>query len=533
LTAQPRAGATPGASYADAAPADSLAGGAGQAGNARPAVSAGGAEKTGGDDPLRAYLRKMRFVPLLTRETEVALAKRIEDGERRVWQAALKTDVAIEGIATLFERVRNEEVKPGEVFEGGHDAAWQFCQLGPEGHLHKAMWHVRRLCNVLRKRATKNGKRAGMRSRGRTWDGIRNEIADCLSEMCLCHGQAGLIVARIKALLSRVDAGRRQIKLCERRACMSHAEIRKVARAPRSPAKGRAVTRATVAHPPPDIAELCLAAKRAITDVRHALAATGMTERALRETVAEIEMGESQATQAKLEMVQANLRLVVAIAHRHTHAGLDFLDLIQEGNIGLMKAVEKFDYRLGFKFATYATWWIRQAIARAVADQSRTIRVPVHVTEVLGKHRQVWTRLLRKHGREATTEEVAAELHMPAEKLRQFLDAVRQPISLETPVGADGDGRLGDLIQDENAISAADLAVANELVAQTDQLLATLTPREAKVLRMRFGIREKDEHTLEEVGQTFGLTRERIRQIENEALAKLRDDRNGRLRLTR
>ncbi|MBN2575726.1 MAG: sigma-70 family RNA polymerase sigma factor [Deltaproteobacteria bacterium] len=428
-------------------------------------------------------MRNTWLVPLLTRETEVALAKRIENAQRRVWQAALETDVAIESIAVLFAQLQKADVKLGDVFEGDHDGAWQFDQLGPESPLRKRIDRVLRLRGLLRNRAAKNGGRARTHSRAHTSAcGIRGEIVDCLWQMRICQEHVDAIVARLKRLLGGVDVERRR------------AEI-----------SGRHVR-----------------ANRSNSDARRALAAAGQTERALRRTVAEIETGESLAAQAKHEMVQANLRLVVSIARRHVHKGLDFPDLIQEGNIGLMKAVDKFDYRRGFKFATYATWWIRQAIARAVADQSRVIRLPVHVSEVMGKLRQVRARLLHKHGREATTEELAAELRMPAEKLHQLLDTVRSPISLETPVGADGDARVGDAIKDESIVSAADVAAANELAAQTDQLLATLTPREAKVLRLRFGIRQKEEHTLEQLGRCFGLTRERIRQIEANALVKLR-----------
>jgi RNA polymerase primary sigma factor len=444
--------------------------------------SEGGQGDDGVGDVVQVYLRNARLVPLLTQETEVGLAKRIENGQRRVWCAALGTDVAIASIVTLFDQLQREVVNPGDVFDGRHDDEdGELAPVGLESPLRKTMQHVRRLHGRLRRRAGKNGKRPGSRGRGAA-DAIRDEIVDCLWQARIRHEHVDAEVARLKRLLGWVDAERRQAKLSARH--------------------GRAQ--------PPN------------RGIRSALAAAGMTERILRRTVAEIEIGESQAAQAKHEMVQANLRLVVCIARRSVHRGLDFPDLIQEGNIGLMKAVDKFDYRRGYKFATYATWWIRQAIARSLADQSRTIRLPVHVTEVLGKARQARARLVRKQGREPTTQELAAELHMPAEKLHHVLDVARQPISLETPLGADGEACLGDLIQDGNAISAVDVALTHELVTQTDQLLATLTPREEKILRMRFGINEKDAHTLEQLGRSFGLTRERIRQIQVGALAKLR-----------
>jgi RNA polymerase primary sigma factor len=443
----------------------------------------GGQGDEGVGDAVQVYLRNARLVPLLTREAEVVLAKRIENGQRRVWLAALGTDVAIQSIVALFDQLHREGVNPGDVFDGGHDEGGEIDRPGLEGPLRKTVWHVRRLHAQLRRCAGKNGKRAATGSRVRaSADAIMGEIVDCLWQTRICHEHVDTVVARLKRLLGCVDAERRQAELSARH--------------------GRT--------------------QRPNPGIRGALAAVGMTERTLRRTVAEIEIGESQTAQAKHEMVQANLRLVVCIARRSVRRGLDFPDLIQEGNIGLMKAVDKFDYRRGYKFATYATWWIRQAIARALADQSRTIRLPVHVTEVLGKVRQVRARLVRKQGREPTTQELAAELPMPAEKLHHFLDAARQPISLETPLGAQSEACVGDLIQDGNAISAVDVALTNELVSQTDQLLATLTPREEKILRMRFGIKEKDAHTLEQLGRSFGLTRERIRQIQVGALAKLR-----------
>ena len=499
MTSLPRAGIEPRPSYVAAAEQEDPADGeVAEVDDARATAPADDAEaghsSDGVGDLVQVYLRNARLVPLLTRETEVALAIRIENGHRQVWRAALGTDDAIDSIVALFEQAQRDAEKPGDVFDCGHDEGWQIDQLGPEGQLRKTIEHVRRLHGQLRRSAGKNGKRAGMPSRARTSaDGIRGEIVDSLLQTRICREHVDAMVARLKRLLGTVDIERRHAELPER--------------------QGRT--------------------KRSNAGIRFALAAAGMSERSLRRTVAAIEIGESQAAQAKREMIQANLRLVVSIAKRSVRKGLDFPDLIQEGNIGLMRAVDKFDYRRGYKFATYATWWIRQAIARAVADQSRTIRLPVHVTEVLGKLRHVQAGLLRKQGREATTEELSAELRMPAEKLHQILEAVRQPVSLETPLGADGDARVGDLIQDGNATSAVDVVMANELASETDQLLATLTPREEKVLRMRFGIQEDEEHTLERLGRSFGLTRERIRQIQVSALAKLRHTsrRLGRTRL--
>jgi RNA polymerase primary sigma factor len=431
-------------------------------------------------DPVRTYLRHMQMVPLLTRESEVALAKRIEGGHRLMWQAALKTNVAHESLGLLCERVRREQLAPAEVFGAFKEDDEPRSQAGrcsSGGGRDEAIKHVHRLRGRLRKCGNGSGERDRT---GAGSEGIRSEIADMLLAMRIRSQYLDSIVANLKGLLSSADVGR------EAGLGVRHG--------------GRSPHAAT----------------------RRALAAAGLGKQALRMTVAQIEIGERQANRAKEEMVRANLRLVVAIANRHSRGGLDLLDLVQEGNIGLMRAVDKFDYRLGYKFATYATWWIRQSIERALSDQSRTIRIPVHANEVMNRLKYVRAQLLRRLRREATTDELAAEMGLPAEKLEQLIGIYRVPVSLETPLGAESDRRIGDLVEDDKAIPALDVVLADEAVAETHRLLATLTPREEKVLRMRFGIQERDEHTLEQVGNTFSLTRERIRQIEAAALVKLR-----------
>lgn len=444
--------------------------------------------RSGGDPDgaMRAYLQHIRPVPLLTREGEVVLGKRIEDGQRRMWEAALRTDSAIDGLADLFDLLRQGEVEPEHVFEHGHDPGWQRQHLGPTGQARQVMDRVRRL------RRKRQACSAGARPAS---DDLRKRLADDLSQLPICAEHAGRIIAGVGELVGRIDSVRRMTVGRERRCGRSECELLKQ--------QGRS-------------------ASQAKKEIKSTLSAAGLSEPELRQSLREIDAAEGEIAKAKREMIQANLRLVVSIARRHAQAGLDFLDLIQEGNIGLMRAVDKFDYRMGYKFATYATWWIRQYMGRALSDQSRTIRIPVHICEALNQLRQAQARLLRKLGRHATIEELATEMGLSSDKVRDTVELTKEPVSMDTPIGADGEMRLADTIADENAISAADAAMAKDMAVQVEKLLATLSPREAKVLRLRFGFRDDDPRTLEQVGTDFGVTRERIRQIEAQALAKLR-----------
>lgn len=502
-----------------------------------PAVAAAATEFARGADPVKLYLKKMGSVSLLTRDGEVEIAKRIEEGEIEILRALLASRLGTIAIVELGERLETGRTKVKDVIRGVDDEISQDDEKTYLDKLLVAISKVKTLVNYREKFDSKIIGPEAKKTPTKEKEKILSEqekkqraIEKGFENIAFNRKTINVLSAQIKDYYARA-----QDLLADRKKVYAYLAIKddkEMDQVLERYGKGEDE------HP-----KLC----REYDVTASKLQELVQTEEDIRKKIDRLEeeasvplqniirihdsltIGERKADQAKSELVEANLRLVVSIAKKYTNRGLQFLDLIQEGNIGLMKAVDKFEYRRGFKFSTYATWWIRQAITRAIADQARTIRIPVHMIETINKLIRTSRTLIQQLGREPTPEEIAEKMELPVDKVRKVLKIAKEPISLETPIGEEEDSYLGDFIEDKKIINPADAVMNINLSEQTRKVLSTLTPREEKVLRMRFGIGEKSDHTLEEVGQDFFVTRERIRQIEAKALRKLRHPSRSKL----
>ena len=485
-------------------------------------------------DPVRMYMREMGTVELLTREGEISIAKRIEEGLKQVMRALASNPRSVQQVLKTVEKIEAEEVRLTDLINGlrsddsdeiaqpasgpadeRDDDEEEVIDTGPDPERAAEQFALlTKAHDKVMKALEKNNAKATTKA--------RDEMTEVFMELKFLPIIIITMTKEVRATIDRVRLHERHIlNLCVNKAHMPRKAF--IQSFPENETNQDWIDQYLKGHEYSEaLQELSADIKQTQRKLNLLQSAYGLSITDIKEINRKMSIGEAKARRAKKEMVEANLRLVISIAKKYTNRGLQFLDLIQEGNIGLMKAVDKFEYRRGYKFSTYATWWIRQAITRSIADQARTIRIPVHMIETINKLNRVFRQMLQEKGREPTPEELAEKMEMPEDKVRKVLKIAKEPISMETPIGDDEDSNLGDFIEDINIMSPVDSATGESLRDSTTDILSTLTPREAKVLRMRFGINMNTDHTLEEVGKQFDVTRERIRQIEAKALRKLR-----------